>query len=135
MVIFNHNSIAWKCLNLKLKRIDREVVLVKICNNLLPTATTLQKWKWQDHDKCCLCGQSETRDHVLQCPAMMKKKWKTTTITTLRKQMQQLDTKYNLENTLTCAIAEWFETGHVPLYKYPEKFHKAIWSQGAIRWR
>ena len=36
-------SIAWKCLNLGLKRIDREVVLAKICNDLLPTATTLHK--------------------------------------------------------------------------------------------
>ena len=36
---------------------------------------------------------------------------------------------------ICCAIAEWFETGHVPLYKYQEKFHKAIWSQGAIGWR
>ena len=40
------HSIAWKCLNLGLKRIDREVVLVKICNDLLPTATTLHKWKY-----------------------------------------------------------------------------------------
>ena len=38
-------TIVWKCLKLGLKRLDREVVLVKICNNLLPTATTLQKWK------------------------------------------------------------------------------------------
>ena len=37
------NSIAWKCLNLGLKRIDREVILVEICNDLLPTATTLLK--------------------------------------------------------------------------------------------
>ena len=36
---------------------------------------------------------------------------------------------------MCCAIAEWFETGHVPLYKYPEKFYNAIWSQGAIGWR
>ena len=54
-------SIAWKCLNLDLKRIDREVVLVNICNDLLPTATTLQEWKWQAHDSCCLCEQQETR--------------------------------------------------------------------------
>ena len=32
-------------------------------------------------------------------------------------------------------IVEWFETGHVPFHKYPEKFHNAIWSQGAIGWR
>ena len=37
------NSIAYKYLNLGLKRIDREVILVKICNDLLPTATTLLK--------------------------------------------------------------------------------------------
>ena len=43
-------SIAWKCVNLGLKRIDRKVVLVKICNDLLPTATTLQKWKLQAQD-------------------------------------------------------------------------------------
>ena len=41
------NSIAWKCLNLGLQRIDRKVVLVKICNDLLPTATTLLEWKWK----------------------------------------------------------------------------------------
>ena len=39
------HSIAWKCLNLELKRIDREVVLVKICNDVLPTTTTLLKCK------------------------------------------------------------------------------------------
>ena len=54
---------------------------------------------------------------------------------TLRKRMKQLNTKFDLENTMCCAIAEWFETGHVPLYKYPEKFHYVIWSQGAIGWR
>ena len=46
--------------------------------------------------------------------------------------MKQLDTKFELEETLCSAIAEWFETEHKPLYKYPEKFHEAIWSQGAI---
>ena len=49
-------------MNLGLKIIDREVVLVKICNDLLPTAITLQKWKWVFHDNCCLCEQQETRD-------------------------------------------------------------------------
>ena len=39
--------------------------------------------------------------------------------TRLRKQMKQLDTKYDLENTLACEISEWFETGHVSLFKYP----------------
>ena len=49
--------------------------------------------------------------------------------------MKQLNMKYAVENTTCYAIAKWFETGHMPLYKYPEKFHGAIWSQGAIGWR
>ena len=43
--------------------------------------------------------------------------------------MQQLNTKYAVENVMCCAISEWFETGHVPLDKYPEEFRDAIWSQ------
>ena len=53
-------------------------------------------------------------------------------MTTLQQQIKQLDTKFQHENTMCCAIVEWFETSHIPLYKYPEKFHKTIWSQGAI---
>ena len=59
------HDIAWKCLNLGLKWIDREVILVKICNDLLPTATTLLKWNWQNHYNCCLCGKLEKRDHMI----------------------------------------------------------------------
>ena len=54
---------------------------------------------------------------------------------TLQKRIKQLNTKFDLENTLCCAVAEWFETGHIPLYEYSEKFHEAILSQGAIDWR
>ena len=38
-------------------------------------------------------------------------------------------------NTLACAMSEWFETGHISLYKYPEKFCEAFWSQGAFGWK
>ena len=78
------HDIAWKCLNLGLKRINREVILVKICNDLLPTATTLLKWKWQNHDNCCLCGKSETRDHMLRCQSKTRKQWRIKTISQLR---------------------------------------------------
>jgi hypothetical protein len=32
-------GIAWKCLKLAIQRINRDVLLTKICNDLLPTAT------------------------------------------------------------------------------------------------
>ena len=118
-----------------LKRIDREVILVKICNDLLPTATTLLKWNWQNHDNCCLCGKSETRDHMIRCSGKTREHWRIKTISKLRKKMQYMDTEFELEHTLASAISECFETGHVSVNKYPEKLHDAIWSQGAIGWR
>ena len=101
-------SITWECLNLGLKRINTKVKLVKICNNLLPTATALQKWKWQVHDSCYQCVQQETRDHVIRCPAQSHTKWRIKTIATLRKGIKQMNTKFDLENTTCCAIVEWY---------------------------
>ena len=49
--------------------------------------------------------------------------------------IQPLDTKYKLENTLACAILEWFGAGHISLNKYQVKYHAAIWNQGATGWR
>ena len=98
------HDIAWKCLHLGLQRINREVILVKICNDLLPTATTLLKWRWQNHDNCCLCGQSETRDHMLWCQGKTRKQWRIKTILKLQERMQQMDTKYELENTLALSL-------------------------------
>ena len=64
-----------------------------------------------------------------------EKQWRIKTIAQLRERMQQMDTQYELKNTLASAISDWFETGHVSVEKYPERFHDAIWSQGAIGWR
>ena len=37
--------------------------------------------------------------------------------------MKQLDTKFELKETKFPPIAEWFETGHVPLRKYSVRCH------------
>ena len=41
------SSIAWRCLALAIRRIQRDVLLVKICNDLLPTAVSRKKRKYQ----------------------------------------------------------------------------------------
>ena len=41
--------------------------------------------------------------------------------------MQQLDIKYNLKNTLACAISKRFEIRHVSLFNYPENSIKQFW--------
>ena len=72
---------------------------------------------------------------MLRCQGTTRKQWRIKTISKLRERMQQMNTQYELENTLASAISEWFETGHVLVKKYAATFHDAIWSQGAIGWR
>ena len=36
---------------------------------------------------------------------------------------------------MCAALSKWFETGHVQLRNYPDKYHPVIWSQGVIGWR
>jgi hypothetical protein len=69
--------ISWKCLSLAIQQINRDVLITKVCNDLLPTATTLCKMKYQHHDTSILCHQQETRDHIIRCTAPSRIKWRT----------------------------------------------------------
>ena len=68
--------IAWKSLSLGINRINRTVLVTKICNRLLPTAVNLKKWHWQSHDSCTLCKQKETMEHLIQCPHPSQNTWR-----------------------------------------------------------
>ena len=102
-------SIAWESLNLRLKRIDREVIPIKIYNDQLPTAITLQKWKWYYY----VYQQQKTRDHMIQCPNKSQIEWRIKTLAALRKQMKQFETKIKLGETMCFYLSEWFKIGHI----------------------
>ena len=59
--------IAWKSFSVGLKRIAREVLATKACNDIMPTAATLKIMKYQTNDRCSLCNRFETRDHMIRC--------------------------------------------------------------------
>ena len=73
------------------------------------------------------CGNNQRQEIICYDAQQLKKQqWRIKTIATLQKQMKQLNTKNDPKNTICYAISEWFVTGHVPLYKYPEKSNEAI---------
>jgi hypothetical protein len=127
--------IAWKCLSLAIQRIDRDVLITKVCNDLLPTADTLYKMRYQYHDTCILCHNHETRDHIIRCKAPSRIKWRQKYICALRKRMDKMGTEFSISETLSTAIAEWLETGEVDVSNYPIKYANAILSQKRIGWR
>ena len=127
--------IAWKCLSLAIQRIDRDVLVTKVCNDLLPTAETLYKMKYQFHDTCVLCNNQESRDHIIRCTSPSRIEWRKKYIGALRKRLNKLETSFSLRETISSAVAEWLETGQVDISKYPLKYATAILSQESIGWR
>jgi hypothetical protein len=100
-------------LSLAIQRINRDVLITKVCNDLLPTADTLCKMKYQHHDTCILCHQHETRDHTIRCTAPSRIKLRHQYICALRKRLYSIEIEFALKETLNTAIAEGLETGEV----------------------
>ena len=61
------DNIEWRCLTIAINRIQRPVLTTKCCNNLLPTALSLYKRKYQDNNKYVLCGAHETGEYLIHC--------------------------------------------------------------------
>ena len=127
--------ISWKSLSLAVQRIQRDVLLTKVCNDLLPTAVTLHKMRYQNNDTCVMCNQRETRDHIMLCTSPSRIKWKRKLIGSLRKRLEYLETEFGIGEGMCTAIAEWLETGTVDETNYPPRFTRAITSQNMIGWR
>jgi hypothetical protein len=127
--------IAWKCLSLAIQRIHRDVLITKVCNDLLPTADTLCKMRYQHHDTCILCQNHETRDHIIRCTSPSRIKWRQQYICAIRTRLDTMETEFSLKEALSSSIAEWLETGEVDVTNYPAKYAKAIMSQERIGWR
>jgi hypothetical protein len=129
------NIISWKCLSLAVQRIQRDVLLTKVCNDLLPTAVTLCKMRYQNNDSCVICNQKETRDHIMLCKAPSRIKWKRKLIGAMRNRFEYLETEFEIGKAMCRAIAEWLESGTVDETQYPNRFTRAITSQTMIGWR
>ena len=127
--------IAWRSLSCAIRRIQRPSLTTKICNDILPVATTLMKWRHQPHDRCCLCGAPETTKHLFTCTAPSRIQWRIRLISSLRRCMLRYSTCPGLMDTLCNVLTDWLDTQTVSIDKYPVKYHPAIITQQNIGWQ
>jgi hypothetical protein len=125
-------TISWKCLSMAVRRINRSVILTKVSNDVLPTVETLKKYKYQNSDKCVLCDMTETRDHMIQCKAESRCRWRVSLSTALGKKMKALETKYEVEEIFMTALCDWMENNEVDINKFPPRFKAALSSKDHI---
>ena len=58
-------DIMWESLSLVTQQINKSILLTKVCNDILPTTSTQQKWSYQDMDECILCYQRKNQEHLI----------------------------------------------------------------------
>ena len=126
--------IAWDALATSLRRIHRPCLTTKICNDLLPVATRLQKWQHQSHSQCPICEHTETSLHLYTCNEPSRIKWRRQFIKALRDRLTRIKTVTGLSDVLCSCISDWFETQLVLPQNYPAKYHPAIITQTNIGW-
>ena len=126
--------IAWDALANSLRRIYRPCLTTKICNDLLPVASRLEKWHHQSHSQCASCGHRETSLHMYICNAPSRIKWRRQFVKALRDRLLLIKTVPGLIDVLCSCISDWFEIHLVLPQKYPPKYHSAIITQTKIGW-
>ena len=127
-------SIVWKSLSLAIDRIDRNVLLTKVCNNILPTFHQLYRFGMHNSNKCPLCDADETMQHMIQCEHLSRTSWRCGLIKALRTKMTATNTTFSLLDTFVSAICDWMKNGFVNIRKYPYHYREAIHQQDRIGW-
>ena len=112
-------SIAWKRLSIAITRIDRNVVITKVCNDILPTMKVLHKMKQSANKKCTQCLQTESQEHMLL----------RNDASTLQIELKKKRTGDALIDHMCSAIIEWLDTGVVQVQKYPEQIRTTLSAQ------
>ena len=127
-------SIAWKSLSIAITRINRNVVIAKVCNGILPTMKALHKMKQSANKKCPLCLQTESQEHMLLCNDASRLKLRRTLVKNLGIEMKKKRTGYALIDHLCSVATEWLDTGAVLVDNYPPPIRPALKSQAKIGW-
>ena len=131
---FTITQISWNSLKIALNRLQRPVLLTKICNDLLPTAYVLKRQQFHNKDSCPLCGAQETTQHLFQCQHPRRIKWKRKFISDLRKLLKHMHTQLQLTETLCQAITCWLDSKPIEISDYPQAHQDAVAAQTLIGW-
>jgi exonuclease III len=118
----------------------RKTHMTKLIHDILPTNSNVHRDD-QPKQRCpeCPC-MKETRDHVLQCPALSRQSIKNEMLQRIESGCERHRTDPDLQRLLLTAVKAWMHTPANELYipsatEYPERFTDLITNQTAIGWR
>ena len=110
----------------------------KLVHDCLPTHALLNKFDF-GHRKCPACEHpEETRDHILRCPHITRKKWRERWWSELDRFHAKANTSPILRHIFKEAITQWFDDCSPDIVSpifFPEETRRLIYQQNQIGWR
>jgi hypothetical protein len=129
-------TIDWKAYNQAVSRFhSQRIQITKLCNDLLPTARWASRYDSLTSEHCLHCGETEDRDHLVQCSFAPREKWRTELLSHLRATHDNPLTNPYLVDILIDGLHSWLHHSHIDKARYPRRYHQLINEQSAIGWR
>ena len=94
--------------NSNFRREDLIKYTLKGITTILPTKTKLKEWKLDENEKCIVCGQIETTDHILG--AVCCKEFLNNKITQKIDKFNTTEISKNMKEWIKCFLMERWET-------------------------
>jgi hypothetical protein len=94
------------------------VFTFKLCFWQLPTGKTLHRRSPRFDPKCPACSHaSECNDHMFQCKAISRRRWKSSFIQSTRKRAEDCKTDPKLVHILLAGIPSYFDSCSPPPFR------------------
>jgi hypothetical protein len=131
------DMVDWQVHSAVLKaRPKRSVQLTKLCHEILPTATRINKYDPRQSPNCPRClVHLESIDHLLQCPVPARMDWAVSTLRQLAAvSIKRSDHHDIILDIFVSGLEHWMSGICLPVTDYPSEFHDLIQSQELIGW-
>jgi hypothetical protein len=115
------------------------VFTFKLCFWQLPTGKTLHKRSRRFDPKCPACSHaSECNNHMFQCKAISRRRWKSFFIQSTRKRAENCKTDPKLVHILLAGIPLYFDSCRPPHSEsaedYPQVYRQLTIAQTTVGW-
>jgi hypothetical protein len=129
-------TIDWQAYTQTIGRFHhRRIQITKLCHDLLPTARWANRYESLTTEHCLHCGESEDRDHILQCSFANRQTWRTSLLSKLRKIHDNDASDHYLLDILISGLDCWFKGSFLDPARFPHRYRRLIMEQTSIGWR
>ena len=102
------DTIDWQAYTQTIGRFrTQRTQITKLCNNLLPTARWVNRYDSLTTEHCLHCGETEDRDHIMQCSFAARQRWRSDLLSSLRKAHDSDQSDHNLTDILINGLDGW----------------------------